>query len=332
MTFTERLSNTFHSQFENLAFSIYHLPNQRKLYKKYFPNAKKSFDEMYRSSSIIFLNHHVSSTSARPYLPNMIEIGGIHVQPAKPLPQDIQEFLDSATEGAVLFSMGSIIQAVQWPDEKREAFIRAFGKLKQKVIWKYENETLPNKPDNVMISSWIPQRDILAHPNVKVFITHGGLLGTTEALTEGVVVLGIPIFGDQRMNMAKAVTRGYGLQVFPEEITEEKVHETLSELLANPIYQNNAELIASQFNDRPLTPKETVVYWTDYAVRHKGAPHLKALGNSLGYLQLHLIDVYLVLIMFGVIIIYISFLISCYVPRKVIKMFLGTKETKQKRS
>lgn len=64
-----------------------------------------------------------------------------------------------------------------WPVDKREAFVKAFGKLKQKVLWKYENETLPGNPGNIKISSWIPQRDILAHPNVKLFITHGGILG-----------------------------------------------------------------------------------------------------------------------------------------------------------
>lgn len=64
-----------------------------------------------------------------------------------------------------------------WPVDKREAFVKAFGKLKERVLWKYENETLPNNPGNIKISSWIPQRDILAHPNVKIFITHGGILG-----------------------------------------------------------------------------------------------------------------------------------------------------------
>ena len=64
-----------------------------------------------------------------------------------------------------------------WPEDKRNAFTKAFGKLKQKVLWKYENETLPDNPGNIKIGSWFPQRDILAHPNVKLFMTHGGLLG-----------------------------------------------------------------------------------------------------------------------------------------------------------
>jgi glucuronosyltransferase len=319
MTFAQRLSNTIHSYLETFMYKLYHLPNQRNLYQQYFPNAKKSFDEMYKSSAIIFLNNHVASSSPRPYLPNMIEIGGIHVEPSKPLPEDIQNFLDSAKDGAILFSMGSIIQAVQWPLEKREAFIKAFGKLKQKVLWKYENDTLPNKPDNVMISQWIPQRDILAHPNVKLFITHGGLLGTTEAMVEGVPVLGIPVFGDQKMNMQKAVSREYGLQIYREDINADSFANVLNEFFSNPKYLKNAKLISARFIDRPMKPQDTVVYWTEFAHRHKGAPHLKAAGNSLSFIEFHLIDVYATLFVLGLVILYVNYLSLRFAVRKIFK-------------
>lgn len=177
MTFTERLWNTAFSLAEHAIHHGYHLPLQKKLYKKHFPNAKRTFEEMYINSSIIFMNSHVSTSTVRPKMPSMVEIAGIHLKPPQPLPADIKEFLDSAKEGAILFSMGSFIQSSQWPVEKRDAFVRAFGKLKMKVLWKYENETLPGNPGNIMISKWIPQRDICAHPNVKLFMTHGGLLG-----------------------------------------------------------------------------------------------------------------------------------------------------------
>ena len=319
MTFLERLDNTFTDLVEDLMYGFLHLPNQKRLYNNYFPNAKKPFYEMYRSSAILFLNNHVSSSSARPYLPNMIEVGGVHVDPVKPLPKDIQEFLDSATDGAILFSMGSIVKGTQWTEEYREAFIRSFRKLKQKVLWKYEADILPNKPKNVMISPWIPQRDILAHPNMKLFITHGGLLGTTEALVEGVPVLAIPLYGDQKMNMAKAIARGYGLKMDVENITESGTSSLINEILTNPKYAENAKLISGRFTDRPMTPREAVVYWTDYAVRHKGAPHLRAAGNSLNYIQFHSIDVYAVFAIAGLIILYLDYILLKFVFRKLFK-------------
>ena len=39
--------------------------------------------------------------------------------------------------------------------------LTAFSKLKQRVIWKFEKEDLPNIPENVLISKWLPQSDIL---------------------------------------------------------------------------------------------------------------------------------------------------------------------------
>jgi len=270
----------------------------------------------------------VSSSSARPYLPSVIEVCGIHVEPAKPLPKDMKDFLDSATEGAIVFSMGSFVQSKDWEVEKREAFVKAFGKLKQKIIWKYENETLPNNPGNIMIGSWLPQRDIVAHPNIKLFITHGGLLGTTEALVEGVPVLGLPVFGDQNMNMAKAVARGYGLKIGLDEITEEKVSHALNELLFNPTYKQNAEIISKRFVDRPMTPKETVVYWTEYAFRHKGAPHLRAEGRNLNFIEFHLIDVYLTLALIASIILYINYQILKFFLRKLCKKKVDQKVKK----
>jgi glucuronosyltransferase len=53
-------------------------------------------------------------------------------------------------------------------------FSECFYDLKAKVLWKWETEDIKGKPDNVMLQKWLPQQDVLGHPNVKLFITHGG--------------------------------------------------------------------------------------------------------------------------------------------------------------
>ena len=47
------------------------------------------------------------------------------------------------------------------PLHVRKMFLEAFRKLPQRVLWKWEADELVDKPDNVMIKKWIPQRDIL---------------------------------------------------------------------------------------------------------------------------------------------------------------------------
>lgn len=74
--------------------------------------------------------------------------------------------LDEAEHGVVLVSWGSMIRASALPDDKREELLQAFGSLKQLVIWKYENDTIPNKPSNVYIAKWLPQKDILCRASL----------------------------------------------------------------------------------------------------------------------------------------------------------------------
>lgn len=43
----------------------------------------------------------------------------------------------------------------------QQSFVEALGEISQKVLWKYESESLKELPKNVMINKWFPQRDIL---------------------------------------------------------------------------------------------------------------------------------------------------------------------------
>lgn len=129
-----------------------------------------------------------------------------------------------------------MIRAESLPMEKRTAILQAFAMLPQRILWKWENESLPNQPSNVFIRKWMPQREILCHPKVRVFMTHGGLLGSSEAAYCGVPTVVTPMYGDQFLNAAAMVNRGFGNIVHYEDITKESIYNALKKAL-EPRYE-----------------------------------------------------------------------------------------------
>lgn len=55
-------------------------------------------------------------------------------------------------------------------------------------------------------------------------------------------------------------------------------------------YQINAKITSEQFKDRPTSPAELVVYWTEYVLRHKETPNLKSYALNLTWYQYFLVD------------------------------------------
>ncbi|KAG4079716.1 hypothetical protein HA402_004421 [Bradysia odoriphaga] len=293
-----RVCNYLFYVYESILFAVLHHPLQRSIYDAAFPDAKLSYDEARKNVSLIFVNSHFSLARPLPYVPNTIEVGGLHINRfPDPLPQNIKEFIESAEDGVFLFSMGSILNSAAFPIEKRDMFINAFANIKQKIIWKFEDETV-QMPKNVLTSSWLPQTDILSHPNVKAFISHGGLLGTAEAVYHGVPMIAIPLSGDTRLNVERASEDGWVIRLDYANITMESVEWAVREIADNEKYFTNAKIMSQRYRDQPMTPNELMVYWSEYIIRHRGAPHLRSTGLDLNYVQYHNIDVLLVLISF----------------------------------
>uniref|UniRef100_A0A182TJ21 UDP-glucuronosyltransferase n=1 Tax=Anopheles melas TaxID=34690 RepID=A0A182TJ21_9DIPT len=313
MSFVQRIGNTLMTLMDTVLGQVLDLPVQSAMYEAAFPDPKPPLEELRRHAvSLVLLNNHFSLSYPRPYVPNMVEVGGMHVnRKPNPLPEDIQRVLDGAEHGVIYFSMGSNIQSSQLPVAKREAILRVFSRLKQTVLWKWEDETLPNRPANVIVKAWWPQDDVLAHPNVRLFITHGGLLSTTESLYHGVPVIGIPVFGDQYLNMAKAERTGYGLLLPYQDISEERLAHAIERILREPSFETVAQSISARYRDQPQEPLELAAFWVEYVIRHGGAEHLKSAGQELGFLQYHGVDVLVTIVGGPVLFLYLLSKLLC---------------------
>ena len=71
----------------------------------------------------------------------------------------------------------------------------------------------------------------LGHPNLKVFWTHGGNLGTIETVHCGKPAIVTPFYGDQYLNAAALGKRGMGFRLNLLEITADKINEIVDNAL-----------------------------------------------------------------------------------------------------
>ena len=292
MSFLERTWNMAVVWIATTAFdTVFHWKDQAIAEETYGPRLP-DVKEISKGMSLMMVNTHYSLHGARPYPPNVIEVGGLHIpRKSNPLPDDIAEFLDNAHEGVLYFNLGSMVKMSSVPEEKLQVLLSVLGSLPRKVIWKWETEELPHKPSNVLVKKWLPQFDILAHPNVKCYFGHGGLLGLSEGVFNGVPMILMPLYGDQYTNAIAAQARGAALLLEYEHLNERTLRHALDELFNNTSYMDNARKLSKAYRDRPFTPVETAVWWTEYAARADNLPYLRSEATKMPWWQRELADV-----------------------------------------
>ncbi len=226
--------------------------------------------------------------------------------------------MDSADNGAIFFSLGSNARSSDLSPEKIAIFLNKFGSLKQKVIWKFET-VLPDLPDNVKIGKWLPQDDILAHPNVKLFISHCGKGGITEAKYHAVPILAIPLFADQFGNADHIANEGWATVLPFNDFNNETFSKTLDEALDNPSYGNVVKKLSNLNRDRPEHPLDKAAFWIEYVLRHDGAKHMQSPAVHLNFLQYYMVDV----ISFVFVALYVAIKLVKIIFKRFIRVIFG---------
>ncbi|XP_028167286.1 UDP-glucuronosyltransferase 2B14-like [Ostrinia furnacalis] len=248
--------------------------------------------ELRKNVDMYFLNVHPLWDFNRPVPPNVVYLGGMHQKPAKDLPKSLQNYLDSSKNGVVYVSFGSNVEPALFSPEKIQTLVNVFSKLPYNILWKWNQDELPGRTPNIRISKWFPQSDLLRHPKIKLFVTQCGLQSTDEAITAGVPLLGMPVFGDQEFNAEQYLHYGIGVRVDLETVTEDKLNEGINKILKDDTYRNNIVRLRTIMRDQPQTPLERAVWWTEYTIRHSGARHLRTPAANISlaeYYELELV-------------------------------------------
>ncbi|CAH6886618.1 Ugt2a3 [Phodopus roborovskii] len=289
MTFTERVKNMMLSLFFEFGLQQYDFAFWDKFYSQVL-GRPTTYCETVGKAEIWLIRTYWDFEYPRPYLPNFEFVGGLHCKPAKPLPKEMEEFVQSSGEhGVVVFSLGSMIKNLT--EDKANLIASALAQIPQKVLWRYSGKKPATLGSNTQLFNWIPQNDLLGHPKTKAFITHGGMNGIYEAIYHGIPMVGLPIFADQPDNIAHLKAKGAALKVNLNTMTSEDFLNALRAVINEPSYKENAMRLSRIHHEQPVKPLDRAVFWIEFVMRNKGAKHLRVAAHNLTWFQYHSLDV-----------------------------------------
>ncbi|CAF4941921.1 unnamed protein product [Pieris macdunnoughi] len=289
LTFWEKAQELYrHYWFRNLWSTME--KNDCHLWGQLLGKKVPDFKEINNNIDMMFLNVHPMWISNQPLPPNIIPIWGIYKNQRKALPTDLQNYLDSSKNGVIYISFGSNVLSSALSPDWIQLFVRVFARLKYDVLWKWEQTELPGKSENIKISKWLPQSDLLRHPNVKLFITQGGLQSTDEAITAGVPTVGVPMLGDQWFNLERHVYFKIGKNLHMETLTEEDLETAIHIVINDTSYRDNVVKLRTLMEDQPQSALDRAVWWTEYVLRHGGAKHLRSANANMSWIEYYEVE------------------------------------------
>ncbi|XP_053674712.1 UDP-glucosyltransferase 2-like [Anopheles nili] len=293
MSFYQRVHNTLLSLTDMIYRNYVSNPRIDSMMREYFRYEDLPYaPELHQRSKLMLVNIHYSIDFPEAYPPNAIPVGGLQIREPKPLPSEMELFVNGSRKGAVLFSLGTNVRSDQLGSERQRMIVEALRQLPDyHFLWKFETNLDIPLPKNVIVQSWMPQNDILAHPKTKAFITHAGLLSTHEATWYGVPMVGIPFIADQHRNLERCVRSGVAKRVSFQSLTTNQLRDAIRDVLEDPKYRANMAAQSALFRDQPEKPLARAVWWIEWVLRHPDATQLQSPTLKLGFVKTYLIDV-----------------------------------------
>ncbi|XP_042371261.1 UDP-glucuronosyltransferase 2A2-like [Plectropomus leopardus] len=294
MTFYERVKNIV---FYTMRMHLYKQvvgPHYSELSSRYF-GPDVDYFSLFQAADLWLMRVDFVFEFPRPIMPNIIHMGGFQCKPSKPLPEHLEEFVQTSGEhGVIIMSLGTLIGEL--PRDLADEIAAAFAKLPQKVIWRYKGDKPATLGSNTLLVDWMPQNDLLGHPNVKLFVSHGGTNGIYEAIYHGVPIVGIPIVFDQADNLSRLRAKGVAKVIDVSVLDRETFQTVIQEVLNEPSYKMNMQRLSRLHRDQPVKPLDRAIYWLEFVMRHKGAAHLRTESYKMPWYSYHSVDVILFLV------------------------------------
>uniref|UniRef100_A0A8C9TFX2 Glucuronosyltransferase n=1 Tax=Scleropages formosus TaxID=113540 RepID=A0A8C9TFX2_SCLFO len=319
MSFVERVQNVliYFLGKAQLAIASYHYTS---ICQQYF-GSDADLLTLTQGADIWLMRNDFVFEFPRPTMPNVVYMGGFQCKPPKPLPTDLEEFVQSSGEhGVIIMSLGTIFGEL--PHDITEEIAAAFAQLPQKVIWRHRGKRPASLGNNTLLVKWMPQNDLLGHPKTRAFVAHGGTNGIQEAIYHGVPIVGLPLVFDQPDNLSRMKAKGVAKIVDIATMDRNTFLQAVQEVLHDPSYRIKMQHLSRLHRDQPMKPLDRAMFWIEFVMRHKGAAHLRTESYKMPWYAYHSVDVIVVLFAFVSLVVLCTTAIvkyMCYKIRRRIK-------------
>ncbi|GMT15908.1 hypothetical protein PFISCL1PPCAC_7205, partial [Pristionchus fissidentatus] len=243
------------------------------------------------NSAFVFTNTEPLIDYALPSINKVISIGGIGVKEAKQLSEDWESIL-TKREKTVLLSFGSVSKSMYLPAAIKASIIETVKALPHVTfIWKYEaddefTKNIASKVENLHLSKWMPQVNILAHPRMSAFVTHGGMGSTQETASRGVPGIFVPLFGDQPRNAGMMEHNKLGkVSKRIANRSPAKFYLGFRQKRSSKCYLKNAKRVSAMLHKKPFTVIEQIVKYTEFAAEFGPSKALRPQSHDMNWIE-----------------------------------------------
>ncbi|MGQ7871581.1 macrolide family glycosyltransferase [Bacillus sp. 1A] len=155
---------------------------------------------------------------------------------------------DLKNKKAVFISMGTVFN--EQPELYEKCF-EAFKGIDATVILvvgkKININQFKDIPYNFKVYNYVPQLEILKHTDV--FVTHGGMNSSSEALYYGVPLVVVPVTGDQPLVAKRVAEVGAGIRLNRKELTPELLREAVKKVMDDATFKEKSRKVGESLRD-----------------------------------------------------------------------------------
>jgi polyene glycosyltransferase len=177
---------------------------------------------------------------------NFFAVGPLLSMERQDADKELQKWLDEQDQDVIFLSMGTVVQ-LHVKAHLAHTFVHALNSSSYKVLWALKQQEIfkgEELPSNFKLQYHVPQLQVLAHPRVKLFISHCGANSVYESIYFGKPIICVPAFFDQPGNAARVVDHGLGLALNADTATASEIKAAVSQTLDNKQFTKNIERLS----------------------------------------------------------------------------------------